>query len=175
MTNRGTRTRYRVDERKYPDRLHWQFPVDFLGEDEHGMWFLVQAGTPALRESEPHTIKTGFVALVPTDDPWIAEFYVDSPTERIYVNIGTVPTVVDQVIHQVDLDLDVILTVDGDVIVVDEDEFAQHQVEFGYPQDVIDAARRATEDAVDRLTRRLPPFDGAAERWLDGVATMPSE
>jgi len=171
VTSHDVPTRYRVDERKYPDRFHWQFAVNLLGEDEHGMWFHVPPRTPAMRGSEPRMIERGFVALAPVNDPWIAEFYMDSPTEQIYVNIGTVPTIAKGVIRQIDLDLDVILTADGEVVVADEEEFAQRQVEFGYPRDLIEAAIQAAEDAVHRLTNRLAPFDGAADPWLEAAGS----
>jgi protein associated with RNAse G/E len=64
----------------------------------------------------------------------------------------------------VDLDLDVIrVRATGSVEVVDEDEFAEHQVRYGYPEDVV---RRAREVA-DRLAATLnhtEPFAGAYRR-----------
>jgi uncharacterized protein len=62
----------------------------------------------------------------------------------------------------VDLDLDVVRTHDGDVAVVDRDEFELHQVRYGYPQDLIDRTEAATADAFERVRRNEPPFDGAA-------------
>ena len=40
-------------------------------------------------------------------------------------------------LRAVDLDLDVVRGFNGTVIVDDEDEFAEHQVAYGYPEDVI--------------------------------------
>ena len=50
----------------------------------------------------------------------------------------------------VDLDLDVVEGLDREVWVDDEDEFAEHRVELGYPREVVDLA------AGDRATSCSP-------------------
>jgi hypothetical protein len=163
-------TRYRIDARKYPDYLHWQYEIRHLGDDEHGLWLHLPSGTSARRGHGPEqVIEPGFVALVPVDDPWIIEFYANHPTYLVYVNIGTVPVVTGAVVHQIDLDLDVVLTHEGEVAVLDEDEFIEHQERFGYPDEVIDLALTAAREARARLEDRLPPFDGVADIWLGRV------
>ncbi|MEN8237608.1 MAG: DUF402 domain-containing protein [Actinomycetota bacterium] len=170
MTTHAESGSVRIDTRKYPDHLHWQFSAQVLGEDEYGLWVHVPSDTMARRGSEPvRPIGTGFVSLVPVDDPWIVEFYLSHPWHTIYVNIGTVPSVIGDRIHQIDLDLDVVLTVDGDVKILDEDEFVEHQVLYGYPEEVRDAALVATERARKLLVSRSAPFNGAADRWLQIV------
>jgi hypothetical protein len=51
----------------------------------------------------------------------------------------------------------VIETLEGEVFVDDEDEFAEHQVLFGYPAEVV-ALAESTKDAVFALMsgRRTP-------------------
>ena len=64
------------------------------------------------------------------------------------------------VVTAIDLDLDVVRLSDGEVFVDDEDEFAEHQVEFGYPAEVI-AAARASGDRVHALVAgERAPYDG---------------
>lgn len=158
----------RWDGRKWPDQLHWQFPLIPLGEDPHGLWFAVPAGTIARRGHEPPLrLPRGFVMLVPADTWWEAEFYPPHPDhEEIYVNIGTPCDRHPGRIRQVDLDLDVIRTFDGAVETLDEDEFADHQVRFAYPQELIDGARRTAEEVAGMLVRREEPFDRAASDWM---------
>jgi protein associated with RNAse G/E len=65
-------------------------------------------------------------------------------------------------------DLDVVHPRDGrDPFIDDEDEFALHQVEFGYPPEVITTAESAVRDLLTAVTARRPPFDGSAEPWLN--------
>ena len=156
-----------IDERKYPDRLHWQFEVSRLGEDDHGVWLYAPSDLVAQRGHEPpRAIEAGFVMLVPRDEWWIAEFYWDHPWHEVYVNIGTVPAWDGDRMHQIDLDLDVARTVDGSVVLLDEDEFSDHQIRFGYPSDLIEAASSAASRAVALLTESAEPFGNAAEPWL---------
>jgi uncharacterized protein len=55
-------------------------------------------------------------------------------------------------------------------MVDDEDEFAEHQVAFGYPPDVVAAALAACDDVRRMAEQRVAPFDGVAPRvWLDRV------
>ncbi len=46
-----------------------------------------------------------------------------------------------------------------------EDEFADHQVRFEYPQDLIAGALTATASAVELLEQGAEPFGAAEQRW----------
>jgi predicted RNA-binding protein associated with RNAse of E/G family len=156
-----------MDERKWPDRLHWQFDVSRLGEDEHGVWLYAPADTIAQRGHDPpRQIENGFVLLVPPDEWWIAEFYSDHPWHSVYVNIGTPPVWDGDRVTQVDLDLDVARLLDGSVEVLDEDEFADHQIRYEYPHDLIAATVDATSRAVELVTAGAEPFGVASHQWL---------
>ncbi|MEO8510023.1 MAG: DUF402 domain-containing protein [Chloroflexota bacterium] len=139
----------------------------WLGEDAHGTWFVVPAGAAARRGHEPaRQIPYGFVSLVPRDAWWEAEFYASHPRWQVYVNIGMPCEKFPGRIRQVDLDLDVVRTWEGAVEILDEDEFADHRVRFGYPPELADGARRATAEVEMMLSLRTEPFDRAADRWL---------
>jgi protein associated with RNAse G/E len=109
----------------------------------------------------------GFIAIVPANEWWLAEFYRDHPRYDVYVNIGTPPQWHGDRIHQIDLDLDVVRYTDGSVAVLDEDEFAHHRVESEYPDDLVAAALEASERAVGLLEPRAEPFGVAAVAWLE--------
>ncbi len=155
------------DGRKWPNRLHWQFTMTRLGEDEHGTWLTVPAGSVAQRGHDaPRVLEDGFVSLVPAGAWWQAEFYRTHPRLEVYVNIGTPCEWHHSRVRQVDLDLDVVRAWDGSVDTLDEDEFADHQVRFGYPQELVDRARRTAAEVTALLERRVEPFGDAAQRWL---------
>jgi len=159
-----------IDERKWPDHIHWQFDALPLGEDEHGAWLHVPSGTIAKRGDDPSgPIESGFVLLVPVTGWWLVEFYVDHPWHEVYVNIGTPPKWDADSVRQVDLDLDVVRKSDGGVVVLDEDEFIENQVRYGYPDELIRDARTATDSAVDLVGRREEPFGTASLRWIASV------
>ena len=156
-----------IDERKWPDRIHWQLYAHQLCEDEHGTWLYVPQGTTAKRgEEAPLRIPHGFVMLVPNGEPWLVEYYWDHPAHPLYINIGTIPEWHGDRVTQVDLDLDVVRRADGSVSVLDEDEFAEHSERFGYPPELMKLARTATDRAVRLLATGAEPFGTAAAPWL---------
>jgi uncharacterized protein len=158
----------RWDGRKWRNRVHWQFPMTWLGEDSHGAWLAVPSGTLVRRGHEPpFTLPDGFVALVPRGAWWEAEFYTSQPELEIYVNIGTPCEWGRDRVRQVDLDLDVIRTLGGSVKTLDEDEFLDHQKRFRYPPNLIDGARTAASEIATMLAERAEPFDHAPRMWLE--------
>jgi predicted RNA-binding protein associated with RNAse of E/G family len=90
----------------------------------------------------------------------------------VYVDIATPPRWDGAVVRTVDLDLDVIRLVGGEVYVDDEDEFADHQVSLGYPDDVVAAALRSAARVRASVTGGHPPYDGSHERWLADLAGL---
>ena len=102
-----------------------------------------------------------------------SEFYWTHPRHSIYINIGTPPEWDGDRVTQIDLDLDVVMNLDGSVEVVDEDEFADHQVRFEYPRELIASTRAATEVAVQLLESGVEPFFEVAQRWLRSAGHAP--
>ncbi len=158
--------------RKYDGSLHWHQTMRHLGEDEHGVWLGADAGLPMQRGDEPPIVlEQASVRLIPDGVWWTATFRADPARTEIYCDIGTPPQWPSPAeVTMVDLDLDVLrLRADQRVIVVDEDEFAEHQVRYGYPADVISAAERAAAWLLDAISAKAEPFGAAYRRWLDIV------
>ena len=68
----------------------------------------------------------------------------------------------------IDLDLDVVKKRDGTVYVDDEDEFAEHQVQFGYPRSTIEAAQKECDWLVQAVQTE-EPFLSTYKTYLDKV------
>ncbi len=170
----------RVELTKWGDRPHWEFDGLFLGSDEHGDWIGFPPHTRMSRpgmEVRPVNAQVGLVpAGADADRAWLATFHGPGGNVLTYVDMTSVPVWDGSVIRAVDLDLDVIESLDGTVHLDDEDEFEEHQVLFGYPTDVI-ALAEATRDAVLRaVSEQRAPFDGSASGWLgvlDGLTLPP--
>ena len=142
--------------------------MEALGSDRHGRWFGARAGTSLRRGFEDPIVQGhDFVLLVPAEGCWIASWNVPGATgSAVYVDVTTQPVVQGNVVTAVDLDLDVVRRHDGIVEVLDEDEFAEHQVRYGYPAEVIAQALATTDDLVARITARTEPFAEAGPAWL---------
>jgi len=175
----------RVVWRKFDGGLHWRHPMTRLGEDEFGVWLGARAGT-VYRRGEPGretavlAVEDDRVLLVPRDAWWTAEFqadparldaYCDVATPAAWTRHGETP---DEV-TMVDLDLDVCRVRDDmSVFVDDEDEFADHQVRYGYPADVIEKAEAAAAWLTVALRDGVEPFGSHYLTWLDHVGALTS-
>jgi protein associated with RNAse G/E len=157
----------RVDFRKYDGSQHRGYPALRLGEDEYGVWLGVPRSAvddPDFKYEEP------YVLLVPRDAWWTAMF--NSPPRRteVYCDITTPATWYDGRVQLVDLDLDVRRRRTSRAVeLLDEDEFAAHADQFGYPPDVTDNAWSAARWLVDALADGTEPFASAYQPWLKQV------
>jgi protein associated with RNAse G/E len=52
------------------------------------------------------------------------------------------------------------------VWVDDEDEFAEHQVTLGYPEDVIVTAKASCTEVLAAVMARDEPFSGVHREWI---------
>lgn len=156
---------------KWGGKQHWRYVMEPLGEDEYGAWFGARAGIPTQRGHEPPTrAECDFVVLAPVAGHWIATWNADREP-AIYVDVTTRPIRDERSVRAVDLDLDVIRRRNGKVEVLDEDEFAEHQVLYRYPPDVVTGALRTTGELVRLITARTEPFDRVGDAWLRDFTT----
>jgi uncharacterized protein len=164
-----TRTGIEINFTKWGGKQHWRYVMEALGSDGYGEWFGGRTGIATQRGHEPPSLQEyDFVSLVPATGHWIACWNAAVPAARvaIYVDVTTQPIRDEHTVHAVDLDLDVVRLWDGSVRVLDEDEFAEHQVSYRYPPDVITDAEQTTAELVRLITARTEPFDKAGDAWL---------
>lgn len=162
----------RLAFRKWDGARHWEYDALVLGTDRHGTWIGAPAGTRLARPGMAVVTEYDHVTLLPAAD-FVASFHQDVPAAPfdLYVDIATPPRWDGALVSAVDLDLDVIRDRAGRVWVDDEDEFAVHRVQLGYPDDVAQAALRSCTDVRRAVVAREPPYDGAtADRWLGVLA-----
>jgi uncharacterized protein len=161
--------RVRVVYRKYDGSLHWNYETFRLGEDGYGTWLGAPAGTPMRRgHGLIDPIEWVHVLLVPRDAWWTAAFNAPPRRTEIYCDITTVPTWLgpDEV-TMVDLDLDVRRRRTGEVELLDEDEFVEHRVHFGYPAEVVTAALASAQWLERAIRAGEEPFSSRYLAWLD--------
>jgi protein associated with RNAse G/E len=159
--------------RKYDQSLHWHLWMRRLGSDEHGVWLGAPAGTVQRKgeDGPPVVSDHPYVMLFPAGGWWTAAFNGQPSSLEIYVDIATPATWPhDGEVTMVDLDLDVIRRWDQSVSIVDQDEFAEHQIRYGYPADVVTAAERAADQLHALLAGGAEPFASGYRTWLDLVA-----
>lgn len=174
----------RVEVTKWGDRPHWRFAGVWLGSDSYGDWLGFPVGTRNSRPGFAFDSEVDAVTLVPRDEHWVATFHAPGIWCDLYIDISTPSTWDGDVLRTVDLDLDVIrmapaspvdsrsapqnqMAGPGEVFIDDEDEFLEHQVSFGYPTDVITAARATADELFVAVEQKQAPYDGKAHlAWL---------
>ncbi|WP_114424290.1 DUF402 domain-containing protein [Nocardioides houyundeii] len=179
---------------KWGEHPHWVYDALWLGSDEHGDWVGVPTGTRFARPGRELTAGSDQVVLVPAPSygvrpGWLATFHQaggavwagePSPPEPVaaaprvatYVDMTTPAQWHGATLRAVDLDLDVVQDVAGTVVVDDEDEFAAHQVELGYPAHVVTAALQSCAWVHAAVVAASAPFDGAHRAWLDRLREL---
>ena len=162
---------------KNPDHIHWGFEALWLGEDEHGSWAWVPAGSrrwkgPVVYPPTP----SDAVFCAPHDGWW--HLHYNGPESKFshFVDITTPPRWVGAGRYEmIDLDLDVTVDQAGAIDIEDEDEFEVHQVEYSYTHDMIARALAETRFVVTALEQRAEPFFEVAADWLGrGRASYPT-
>lgn len=164
----------RVVYRKYDGSLHWNMPMRWLGEDEHGIWTgAMPPCTMSSGDGRVIVFEQAQVMLFPRDRWWTAAF-IEAPWPiQIYCDITTPvswPSAGE--VTMVDLDLDVCRTRSGEVRLLDADEFAEHRVRYGYPADVVSNAERAAAWLQTAIEAGHDPFGG---RHLGYLAQLREE
>ena len=167
----------RIEMEKWGQRPHWHVPGCWLGSDDDGDWIGVPAGTRLVRPGAEVTMAYDHVVLVPApaadlERAFLATFHPPLAETWIYVDMTTPPVWDSSILRAIDLDLDVIRMQNGWVLVDDEDEFAEHQIELGYPPGII-AMAEATRDRVhDAILEEHAPYDGRHEVWLERLGEL---
>lgn len=158
-----------VNYRKYDGSLHWYTLLNHLGEDEYGVWLGSPPGGRWRRAIGPWVpVDTDRLLVVPHDRWWTARFSNNPDYHTsIYADVTMVPQwVTPTEVAIVDLDLDVVrATATGEISLLDEDEFAEHQLRYGYPDDVIEAARASAKWLIAAMTAGDEPFGETPARY----------
>jgi len=156
---------------KYDGRPHRSYPARLLGEDDAGTWLGVPSGTSARVDGDKVAVREEpYVLLVPRHAWWTAMFNAAPRRTEVYCDITTPATWIGQrEVTVVDLDLDVRRRRWGVIERLDQEEFAEHQVEFGYPGEVIREAEAASLWLATALGDGTEPFASAFHGWLAQV------
>ena len=157
---------------KYDGSLHWHQTMQYLGEDEHGIWLGARSGATAQRGNEPPVrFDAPAAQLIPAGQWWTAVFNGPPARVEVYCDISTPAQWRSPgEVTMIDLDLDVVrVRADQQVFVDDEDEFAEHQMRYGYPPDVISHAEQAAAWLLAAVTAGAEPFGSTSEAWLNKV------
>jgi protein associated with RNAse G/E len=153
--------RVHVVSTKYDGSPHWEFDSFFV------------------LEQQPLLITTNFAGqelgnwkgawTTPWDtrnhfwvDRWFNVMRCDRPRggglDHWYCNVTTPAQYDGETVRYVDLDLDVSVGPNGEIELLDEDEFLDNSARMGYAPDVIENARRAVDELIELAQQGRFPF-----------------
>jgi len=160
-------TLFNVHSTKYDGGDHYRYQAQIIREEPDFMLLYKAPGEPmsGYRGSFPAKYHTLEFYWSKHYYNMSVVWYADWKPRMHYVNIATPATWHDGTLRFIDLDLDVVWFANGRVVLDDEDEFEQHQIKYGYPQDLIAQAWESTYDVRALIAKRAPPFDGNAYSW----------
>jgi protein associated with RNAse G/E len=162
-----------VNSTKYDGSLHYLFEAEVVGESEGFLALYVAPGQNMDSYRGSMTTKEHFLMLWWRDRLFELEV-VWNRTWRPrmhYVNIGRGFEWYDNQLRWVDLDLDLIWRANATSVVIDdEDEFEEHRVAFGYPDQLVKEAWAAVDEVQGLFAARAAPyFDGSLYKWRPGA------
>jgi len=152
---------------KYDGSMHYRYDCTVVVDEGDRLLAFAPAGTPMHSYRGRHSTGRHFLRVHDTEHYWNLEvmWEPDWRPSKHYVNIAMPSTWDDGTLRFVDLDLDISWWSDGRVLLLDEDEFAEHRVRFGYPPWVVRRAWEAVDEVRSMISTRMPPFDGALYAW----------
>ncbi len=150
---------------KFDKRLHYSYPVELL-EDTGGLVKLRSLpGETLVHYSKGYQIPNPFHCdLYFWRRRWynvFVNYHGDGTLDYFYCNVSLPPevSVEQRTVSFVDLDLDVRVAPDGTYQVLDDDEFEQNSVLYGYPVRLHARALRAVDEILAHVRRRGRPFN----------------
>jgi protein associated with RNAse G/E len=160
----------RVVYTKFDGSAHRDYPARKLSEDDLGIWVGVPRGTASVYHGRPSVEQIPFVLLIPHAAWWTGMFNPPPRTSEVYCDITTPARWEGDTVHIVDLDLDVVRRRETQLVELrDEDEFAVHREQFGYPDEVVTEAYAAASKLLVALGDGTEPFATQYRKWLSDV------
>ncbi|MDQ4214174.1 DUF402 domain-containing protein [Microbacterium sp. ASV81] len=168
--------------RKWDGSPHWRHECVYLGSDEWGEWLGQPRGWGSSRPGRSFVAGGPFVTLLPPSGDWaLTANRHRGDGMRIYVDLawdvrpGDVDGTPDPLLFTgIDMDLDVV-RVEGDrgTWIDDEDEWEQHRVHYGYPDEVQEHLLALTADLERRVRAQEAPFaEPVYGAWLDRLEAL---
>jgi protein associated with RNAse G/E len=147
---------------KYDGLLHRSWPAKLLRQE--GSLIVLDAKFPnEVVHDLLGTIASGTHSLeYYWLDRWYNVFRFAHPNGQLrnyYCNVNVPPTLADDVLSYVDLDLDILVEPDFSYRVLDMEDFERNIEIYGYPAEVQANARQALDDLVRIIETRAFPFD----------------
>ena len=151
-----------VQTYKYDGKPHrsWKAELTWQKDD-----LLVLLGVFDKEISHPDlgVIKPGTISY---EYYWLGRWYnvfrfhePDGAFRNFYCNINTPPRFENGVLEYVDLDIDILVSANDEIGILDLEEFRENSKRFGYPAEIISKANQTLNELQEMIKLKHFPFD----------------
>jgi len=147
---------------KHPDILHYEWPTTLLAETDDYIVVSSVAGRQLTHYTKGATFTIPFDSIeIFMKDKWFNASFniVDNEIVSAYCNITKPPVVVGDEIHFVDYDVDYVKPLEEEWTVVDEDEFIENSIRYGYDEELKRRVYEELNSLIKRVEKKTFPFN----------------
>ncbi len=153
----------RVEKAKYDGTVQAAWESELLNHAGSLLRSVVPGGRPVYVLDRSRWVQSGQTTCAVElyfEDRWYNVWHFrDGATELWYCNVAMPASFDGKTLRWIDLDIDIRCYRDGVLEVLDEDEFEQHRVELAYPDEIVERALAARDEALRLAQERAFPFD----------------
>ena len=151
-----------INSRKFDNSINRSWSCRILEESEK---LLIFEGIfeSEITHSELGTIRPGTISYeYYWKEKWFNVFRFHEPEgdfKFFYCNINLPPIFHNRILDYIDLDIDVLVSKDFSVRILDEEEFKTNSIKFQYPNELIHKTYRSLNELLSLISQRAFPFD----------------
>ncbi|MCC2336383.1 DUF402 domain-containing protein [Cellulomonas wangsupingiae] len=149
------------------ERFSW--PVEHLGQDQHGTWLGARRGNPVRQPDGRHESQEHDAVWLVTEGAWWLPAFWFTDTTDLTIDICTPPTLDGSVWSFVDLELDLVRAADGRAGIVDQDEFDELALSGHLTDSQVATATEVARALLPLVQMEAEPFGRAARAWLQAL------
>ena len=151
-----------VYSRKFDGTIHRQWQVKLLERRDSLLVFVGEFDREVIHD-HLGVIRRGTISY---EYYWLDKSYnifrfhePEGGFRNYYCNLNLPPTLENDILDYIDLDIDILVWKDFSTHILDEDEFQQNSRKFGYPEDLLKDIASALDEIHALIKGRIFPFD----------------
>ncbi|HEY8560569.1 MAG TPA: DUF402 domain-containing protein [Pyrinomonadaceae bacterium] len=151
-----------INSRKFDGRIHRSWRADLI-EKQDSLLIFVGVFEEEVRHSKLGVIRRGTVSHeYYWLDRWFNIFKFHEPEGELrnfYCNLNMPPQFENHTLDYIDLDIDVLVSKNFDVEILDRDEFDEHSKIYGYSEELVAKTLQTLDEVLTIIEAREFPFD----------------
>jgi len=150
-----------INSRKFNGEIHRSWKADFI-EKRNSLLIFVGVFEKEVRHSKLGVIRRGTISY---EYYWLDRWYnifkfhePEGELRNFYCNINMPPQFQNNVLDYVDLEIDVLVSKNFDVEILDREEFEENSALFGYSESLVTKTYQTLNELLEMIKVRGFPF-----------------